>query len=78
MARKTALIAGAQGLVGRALVQHLEDLGDWDVIGTSRRPALFETRARFIGVDLTARTECEAKLTALGAVTHVFFTARSR
>ena len=39
MARKTALIAGAQGLVGRALVQHLEDLGDWDVIGTSRRPA---------------------------------------
>ena len=75
MARKTALIAGAQGLVGRALVRHLEDLGEWDVIGTSRRAPVFETRARFIDVDLTERAQCKAKLAGLGAVTHVFFTA---
>ena len=47
-----ALIAGALGVVGRALVEHLENDPKWDVIGLSRRSPDFETSAKFISVDL--------------------------
>jgi len=30
---KKALVAGALGVTGRALVNHLVTLGDWEVIG---------------------------------------------
>ena len=35
--RKRAVVAGASGVSGRALVEHLVSLGDWEVIGLSRR-----------------------------------------
>jgi len=34
---KKALVAGALGVTGRTLVNHLTSLGDWEVIGLSRR-----------------------------------------
>ncbi|WP_211230292.1 NAD-dependent epimerase/dehydratase family protein [Inquilinus limosus] len=37
MDRKVALVVGAQGVIGRNLVQHLATLEDWNVIGLSRR-----------------------------------------
>ena len=44
-------MAGACGAVGRALVRHLEALGEWDVVGIGRRgPSVRYTRrvrARF-------------------------------
>ncbi len=70
----TALIAGALGVVGRALVEHLEDDPGWSVIGLSRRAPDFETSAEFISVDLLDRADCEAKLGGLAGVTHIFFT----
>ncbi len=70
----TALIAGALGVVGRALVEHLEDDPAWSVIGLSRRAPDFETAAEFISVDLLDAADCHAKLGGLTGVTHVFFT----
>ena len=77
MTTKTALIAGALGVVGRALVEHLTGLGDWNVVGLARRhPRVGELAgARFIQIDLTDRDACRAELSGLGEVTHVFFTA---
>jgi nucleoside-diphosphate-sugar epimerase len=69
-----ALIAGGLGVVGRALVEHLEDDPDWRVIGLSRRTPDFETAAEFISVDLLDPADCKAKLGALTGVTHIFFT----
>lgn len=69
----TALIAGGLGVVGRALVEHLEDDLSWDVIGLSRRAPDFETSARFIQVDLLDPDDTAAKLGNLSQVTHVFF-----
>ena len=32
MSRNTAVVAGALGIVGRALVEHLRVTGEWDVV----------------------------------------------
>ncbi|NKB48736.1 MAG: NAD-dependent epimerase/dehydratase family protein [Alphaproteobacteria bacterium] len=70
----TALIAGGLGVVGRALVEHLEDDPNWTVIGLSRRTPDFDTSAQFISVDLLNLADCKLKLGALTGVTHIFFT----
>ena len=70
---KKALVAGALGVSGRALVNHLVALGDWDVIGLSRRKPEFETSARYIAVDLLNRSAVEAL--ELGNITHIFYAA---
>jgi len=31
--RKVALVIGAQGVIGRNLIDHLATLPDWDIIG---------------------------------------------
>ena len=72
---KKALVAGVLGVSGRALVQHLISLGDWEVIGLSRRRPEFTSAARFISLDLLDRAQVETRLSDIGDVTHVFFAA---
>ena len=36
--KKTALIAGTTGVVGRALLEHLETAADWDIVAAEARP----------------------------------------
>jgi nucleoside-diphosphate-sugar epimerase len=72
---KKALVAGALGVTGRTLVNHLVSLGDWEVIGLSRRSPEFETSAKYIAVDLCDRSAVESKLRDVGDVTHVFYSA---
>ncbi len=72
---KKAVVAGALGVSGRALVNHLVALGDWEVIGLSRRKPEFATSARYIGIDLLNRAEVEACMAELGEVTHIFYAA---
>ncbi|MEP4379600.1 MAG: SDR family oxidoreductase [Alphaproteobacteria bacterium] len=78
MTQNTALIAGALGVTGRALVEHLEDKPDWDIVALSRRAPDFPTRATFLSVDLTDAADCRAKLAAHREITHVFYTAYSQ
>lgn len=35
--RKVALVIGANGVIGRNLIDYLTTLPDWDIIGVSRR-----------------------------------------
>src|SRR5919198_2056556 len=70
---KLALIAGALGVVGRAFLEHLETLADWEVVALSRRAPDFPTRARFIAVDLADADDCKAKLHGLVPITHLFY-----
>src|SRR3984893_2669320 len=72
---KKALVAGALGVTGRTLVNHLISLGDWEVIGLSRRSPEFQTTAQFIAVDLLDRTEVESRLRMVGDITHIFYAA---
>ena len=75
MAKRTALVPGALGITGRAIVEHLEGDPVWDVIGLSRRPPNFPTDATFLSIDLRDPTDCAAKADDLAAATHVFFCA---
>jgi nucleoside-diphosphate-sugar epimerase len=70
-----ALVAGALGVTGRSLVNHLVALGNWEVVGLSRRRPEFRTDAQFIALDLLNRSEVQTRLSAIGDVTHVFYAA---
>jgi nucleoside-diphosphate-sugar epimerase len=75
MDKKVALVIGATGVSGRALLSHLERQEDWDVVGVSRKKAYFDTRARFLSVDLMDETGCREGFRQAAAVTHVFCAA---
>lgn len=75
MVKKTAVIVGGLGVIGRNLLHHLEPMDDWDIVGLSRRTPDFETRARFVPVDLLDRAETFDQLAGLRDATHVFYCA---
>jgi nucleoside-diphosphate-sugar epimerase len=77
MAKNTALVAGALGVVSRATMTYLADKPDWDVIGLSRRAPDFQTAARFLQLDLTNATACREALHDLTDITHVFYCANA-
>ncbi|WP_205648583.1 SDR family oxidoreductase [Acuticoccus kandeliae] len=73
--KKTALVIGATGVSGRALLDHLESQADWDIVGVSRGAPYFDTKARFVHADLYDAESCKDAFRSLGDVTHVFYTA---
>ena len=75
MSTHTALVAGASGLIGRRIADHLLATGDWNVIALARRPRDAQDM-RWISVDLDDAADCKGKLGALDEVTHVFYAAR--
>jgi nucleoside-diphosphate-sugar epimerase len=75
MGRNVALVVGAQGVIGRTLVEELAGRGDWDVVGLSRRTGRPAPRVRHVAVDLLDPADTTAKLSGLGEVTHVFYAA---
>lgn len=70
-----ALVVGAQGVIGRNLIDHLSTLEDWQVIGLSRRGGTDAGRVQHIAVDLLDIEDTRKKLGALSQVTHVFYAA---
>jgi nucleoside-diphosphate-sugar epimerase len=70
-----AVVVGGLGVIGRNLIQHLESLGGWEVIGLSRRAPDFESRSSFLSVDLLDRSDAEAKLSIITDATHIFYAA---
>jgi len=75
MAKKTALISGATGVVGRNLLAHLEENPAWNVIGVSRRPPPTPGGYFHIAIDLLNQKDCRSKAYLLSEVTHVFHAA---
>lgn len=73
--KRKALVAGALGVTGRALVNHLMTLDGWEVIGLSRRTPEFESPAKHVSVDLLSRVDVESKLAGVSEVTHIFYAA---
>ncbi|MGO4274592.1 SDR family oxidoreductase, partial [Paenibacillus sp. TAF58] len=73
--RKTALVVGANGVIGRNLIDYLEQLYDWNIIGLSRRGGESNNRVRYIAVDLLNENDIHEKLGSLTEVTHIFYAA---
>jgi nucleoside-diphosphate-sugar epimerase len=73
---KTALIVGANGVIGSNLISHLSALGDWNIIGLSRRGGVsLSPNIKYISVDLLDREHTIQQLGTLSAVTHIFYAA---
>lgn len=74
MTRRRVLIAGATGLVGKAVAEHLLHAGEADVIAVSRRdPHL--PGAMYVAADLTDPAVCNEMLSGLDGITHIVFAA---
>jgi nucleoside-diphosphate-sugar epimerase len=73
--QNVALVAGARGVIGGNLVEHLRQLDGWQVIGLSRRGGESAGPVRHIGVDLLDADDARRKLAGLTDVTHVFYAA---
>ena len=70
-----AVVIGAQGVIGRYIVEKLAALPDWNVTGLSRRRGTDAARVKHVPVDLLDAADAQAKLSGLHEVTHVFFAA---
>ena len=76
MSRPCALVAGASGVVGRAVARTLAESSEWDVVPLSRSPTAV-TGARAIAVDLSSPADTRDRLSALTGVTHLIYCARA-
>ncbi|WP_370279061.1 NAD-dependent epimerase/dehydratase family protein [Pseudarthrobacter sp. NamB4] len=74
--KRTALVVGATGIAGSALVDTLAKEG-WTVLALSRHPAAERPGVRWLSADLTSAASLNAVL-APEKPSHVFFTAWSR
>lgn len=68
---KKAVVVGALGVIGRYIVDKLASLGDWEVIGLSRRKGEERPRVRYVSVDLLAPDRALESVEA----THLFYAA---
>ncbi len=75
MPKKTVLITGAQGVIGRAAALHFSQQADTTVYGVSRRPIEGLENVHAISADLLDPADTRAKLAALQDITHVVFAA---
>ncbi len=73
--RPRAVVAGASGVVGHAVVQLLAAQPDWDVVAVSRREPPDIGDATFLSLDLSDQAACQAALTKLGPVSHLVYAA---
>ena len=73
--RRTLLVTGAQGVSGRAVVEHYSKLPQTMVYGLSRRELAGEGNVKHISVDLLNADDIQAKLSPIQGITHLFFGA---
>ncbi|MDQ4490796.1 SDR family oxidoreductase [Sinomonas sp. ASV486] len=74
--RKSALVVGASGIAGSAIVERITKQDGWDIAGLSRTPTA-HGNSRHIRADLSSPDSLTQAL-ADERPTHVFFTAWSR
>jgi len=71
----TAVVIGAQGVIGRYIVEKLVSLPGWQAVGLSRRRGADGPRQRHVAVDLLNLEDMKGKLQDLAETTHVFYAA---
>ncbi|MEW1819201.1 SDR family oxidoreductase [Arthrobacter sp. NPDC080031] len=73
--KKTALVVGATGVVGRSLLKQLVADPEWDVIAVSRRTPEVEGDYRHLAINLLDAEATRNALNSCENVNHVFFSA---
>lgn len=75
MRKKKMLVVGASGLVGYAAVKHFAQLGEWEVVGVSRRRPEGLDNTTLLSVDLTNSSQCTDVFGRMADVTYVIYAA---
>lgn len=73
--QKTVLVAGAQGVIGRAAAEHFSKISGVRVYGISRRPVEGLENVQPFSADLLDPEDARRKLEGIKDVTHVVFAA---
>ncbi|WP_276485834.1 SDR family oxidoreductase [Paraflavitalea pollutisoli] len=71
----TALVVGANGVIGSNLIKHLQSLDNWQVIGLSRKGGDNKPRLQHVAIDLLDAAASRNALVHLNNVTHIFYSA---
>lgn len=77
MPRRKALVAGALGIVGRNIAEHLQRHGGWEVIGIARGEPKQSVSWRLAHVDLADEAGCRRLIESEPGITHLFYAARA-
>lgn len=72
---KKVLIAGATGVVGRAVLDRFTARGDCSVVAISRRPPAATGAFEHLSLDLTDSVACRERIGSLRGVTHLIYAA---
>jgi nucleoside-diphosphate-sugar epimerase len=75
--RKTMLVVGGSGVVGRAAIERFSGRADWQVVGVSRRPPHDLVGAKFRLLDLLDAEGCASAIRDMRGVTHLIYAALS-
>jgi nucleoside-diphosphate-sugar epimerase len=75
--RGRALVAGALGIVGRNMAEHLSSRGDWEVFGISRGVPKAPASWQQGQLDLTDAAACRSFVECHPGITHLFYAARA-
>ncbi|MDY0748059.1 SDR family oxidoreductase [Paucibacter sp. R3-3] len=74
--RDQAVVVGASGIVGQAVLRAFAETPGWDAVGVSRRlPVNVPLHARHVSVDLTDRDACASVFGAMKDATHLVYAA---
>ena len=72
--RNVALVAGGNGIIGKALIEHLQTLPDWTARSIARRPY---AHIPSVTADLDDPIATREALKSCGEITHLFYAALS-
>ena len=73
--KRTAVVVGATGIIGRAIAAKLAGLGGWRVLGVTRSGGTVPGVDEAIAVDLRDPEEACRRLAPAAGATHLFFAA---
>ena len=73
--KPTAVVVGATGIIGRAIVAKLTEVGGWRTIAVSQSGGTVPGADEAISVDLLDSTEARRQLAAASEASHLFFAA---
>ncbi|MGI2328937.1 SDR family oxidoreductase [Planococcus sp. YIM B11945] len=73
--KKTAVIAGATGVIGKYIIDYFKEQEGWSVIGLARNVPEDEANVTYISANMLDAKDMKEKLTGLSSATHFIYAA---
>lgn len=73
--KKTAVVAGATGVIGKYIIDYFKEQEGWSVIGLARNIPDDEPNVRYLSVDMLDPESMKQNLSSLSSATHFIYAA---